>query len=319
MQDFGQAIDSFLIFMKTERGSSELTLINYFSDLGQFTQFISQITEMPVEDIHPRQITHPLIRNYLGYLQNLGRSRATIARKLAVLRSFYKYLIRQGLVDANPLERVGTPKQEKRLPGFLSEKDVAKLVECPEAASLLGLRDLAILEVIYGSGLRVSELVGLNLIHLDFEGGYLRIQGKGGKERIVPLGSRASLALHAYLTNGRPGLLHKSKVPIAESADGFGRMTWEQPVFLNRHGNRLSDRGVRDLVRKYARRSGLDGAVYPHMLRHSFATHLLDGGADLRSVQELLGHARLSNTQIYTHITHEQLRRVYRRSHPRER
>jgi integrase/recombinase XerC len=317
VQHLGQAIDFFVIYLKTEKGSSEFTLINYYSDLGQFTEFISKAIGLPVESIHPKQITHLFIRSYLGHLQNLGRSRATIARKLTVLRSFYKYLVRQGVVEKSPLDRVSTPRQEKRLPGFLSEKDAAKLVECPESDSLLGIRDLALLETLYGSGLRVSELVGLNLINLDFDSGYLRIQGKGGKERIVPLGAQASLAIQTYLTYGRPGLFRRRKAKI--EFEETRATNWEQPVFLNRHGNRLSDRGVRDLVKKYAKQCGLDGGVYPHMLRHSFATHLLDRGADLRSVQELLGHSRLSTTQIYTHITKKQLHRVYRRSHPRER
>lgn len=314
-----RAIDLFLIYLKTERGYSEHTLINYSADLGQFTQFIAPLLEKPIEAVRPGQVTHLLIRHYLGHLQGLGRSRATIARKLAVLRTFYKFLLRQGVVDRNPLERVSTPKQEKRLPSFLSEKEAAKLVETPDPASLLGLRDLAILEVIYGSGLRVSELVGLNLVHLDLAGGYLRIRGKGGKERIVPLGRQAAEALEAYMNKGRPGLLRRQKAAIKEPVNDCGQRLWEQPLFLNKHGTRLSDRGVRDLVKKYASRSGLNHAVYPHMLRHTFATHLLDGGADLRSVQELLGHARLSTTQIYTHITKKQLHRVYRRSHPRER
>ncbi len=314
-----RAIDQFLIYLKTERGYSEHTLINYSADLSQFTQFIAPVLEEPVEAVRPGQITHLMLRHYLGHLQKLGRSRATIARKLAVLRTFYKFLLRQGLVDRNPLERVSTPKQEKRLPGFLSEPEAAKLVESPDPASRLGLRDLAILEVIYGSGLRVSELVGLNLVHLDLAGGFLRIQGKGGKERIVPLGRQAAHALETYLAKGRPGLMRRQKAELKESADDSGQQPWQQPLFLNKHGTRLSDRGVRDLVKKYAGRCGLDQTVYPHMLRHTFATHLLDRGADLRSVQELLGHARLSTTQIYTHITKKQLHRVYRRSHPRER
>jgi integrase/recombinase XerC len=314
-----RAIDLFLTYLKTERGYSEHTLINYSADLSQFTQFIAPVLEKPVEAVRPGQITHLVIRQYLGHLQKLGRSRATVARKLAVLRTFYKFLLRQGLVERNPLERVSTPRQEKRLPGFLSEKEASRLVESPDPASLLGLRDLAILEVIYGCGLRVSELVGLNLIHLDLPGGYLRVQGKGGKERIVPMGRQAAEALEVYLTKGRPGLRRRQKAALKESVNDRSQLLWEQPLFLNKHGTRLSDRGVRDLVKKYASRSGLDQAVYPHLLRHTFATHLLDRGADLRSVQELLGHARLSTTQIYTHVTKKQLHRVYRRSHPRER
>ncbi len=314
-----RAIDLFLIYLKTERGYSEHTLINYSADLGQFTQFIAPVLGKPVEAVRPGQITHLVIRHYLGHLQKLGRSRATIARKLAVLRTFFKFLLRQGLVERNPLERVSTPKQEKRLPSFLSENEAAKLVEAPDPVSLLGIRDLAILEVIYGCGLRVSELVGLNLVHLDLAGGYLRIKGKGGKERIVPLGRQAAEALEAYLAKSRPGLVCRQKAALKESVNGHGQPLWEQPIFLNKHGTRLSDRGVRDLVKKYASRCGLNQTVYPHLLRHTFATHLLDRGADLRSVQELLGHARLSTTQIYTHVTKKQLHRVYRRSHPRER
>lgn len=316
MKHLGQLIDDFLMYLKTGKNSSELTLVNYASDLGQLAEFLSELINQPVESIQPDQITHLSIRQYLGHLQFLGRSRATIARKMAAIRSFFKYLIRQGLISKSPVELVGTPKREKKLPGFLNATDAAKLVESPSENSLLGIRDRAILEVLYGAGLRVSELVGLNLGDVDLVNGYLRIMGKGNKERIVPLGSCASLALEEYAQTSRKVFIQRSRGKQASVANNS---EWETAVFLNRQGGRLSSRGVREIVKKYARQSGLSSEVHPHMLRHSFATHLLDGGADLRSVQELLGHARLSTTQVYTHITREQLRRVYKNSHPRER
>ena len=310
-----QVIDDFLMSLKTEKNLAELTLVNYSSDLIQFVDFAAETFNQPAETIRPVQITHLIIRQYLGQLQNLKRSRATIARKLAALRSLFKYLLRAGVIEKNPLDLISTPRQEKRLPDFLDEMEAAKLVESPSEDGPLGLRDRALLEVIYGSGLRVSELVGLNLLDVDLNTGYLRIWGKGGKERIVPLGSQAAQALQAYLTKARPVLLKKRKAPVKEKE----RSDQDQAIFLNHLGTRLSARGVRDLLKKYASQSALGKKVFPHMLRHSFATHLLDRGADLRSVQELLGHTRLSTTQVYTHVTREQLRKVYLQSHPRER
>lgn len=306
MKNIGQYIDEFISYLSIEKKASHHTVINYGNDLNQFAAFLSEFTGQPVERLTVTAVGPLTMRNFLGQLQNSGQARATIARKLSALRSFYRYLLKMGIIEKNPLASVHTPRQEKRLPRILSEGEASRLVEAPSFPSRSFWRDRAILEVIYGCGLRVSELVALDLPDVDLKEGYLYIKGKGGKERVVPIGECALTALKNYIKSERPRL----------------SACWENPspaVFLNCRGGRLTDRAVRYLVGKYAGYSGLKEKVYPHMLRHSFATHMLDRGADLRTVQELLGHARLSTTQVYTHVSQEQLRRVYRRTHPRER
>lgn len=292
-------VKEFLNYLGIEKNYSEYTLINYERDLTDFVVFLRQSTG----DQDWKRINHLDIRSYLAFLQERGYSRTTIARRITCLRSFFKYLCQKDLVVQNPLKNIQTPRLEKRLPKFLFLEEAEALVEKPKATSLLGCRDRAIIETFYATGIRVGELVTLNLEDLNLSGGFLRVLGKGKKERVVPLGSKAIVALEFYLAKSRPKLL---KNIYSETA-----------LFLNKLGIRISDRSVRRLIEKYGKQLGLDKRVSPHVLRHSFATHLLDGGADLRVVQELLGHADISSTQLYTHITKERLKKVYEKAHPR--
>jgi integrase/recombinase XerC len=244
------------------------------------------------------------IRAYLAELTDLGLARTTILRKIASLRSFFKYLTLEGLVDHNPLLHLGSPKRQRKLPQFLYVREIEELLKF-EDASPKGLRDRAILEVLYGTGMRVSELTGLNLDDLDLDRGYLRVYGKGARERITFLGRKGSHALNDYLRKGRP-FFQACRPECAESA-----------VFLNKNGTRLSARSIRRLLDSYVEQAALEKKVSPHTLRHSFATHLLEGGADLRAVQEMLGHVHISTTQIYTHLERDKIKKTYDQTHPR--
>jgi integrase/recombinase XerC len=286
----------FLNYLIAERNASPYTISNYRREINQFLQFLE---EEKVERWDG--VTRAVLRRYLGWLNSQGLAKASVARRLSELRSFGHFLVREKIVPTNPFRVVSSPKLPRRLPGAISQPDAATLVAAPDVSSPLGLRDRAMLEVLYGGGVRVSELVGLNLGSLDARRRELLVWGKGAKERIVLLGDPAVKALLDYIERGRPALVGK----ISTSA-----------LFLNRLGGRLTSRSVMTMTKKYSRLSGIERKVSPHTLRHTFATHLLDGGADLRSVQELLGHARLSTTQIYTHISQNRAREVYLRSHP---
>jgi len=242
-----------------------------------------------------------VLRRYLAWLNSRGYVKASIARRLSQLRSFGHFLMREDIVPVNPFHAVSSPKGPKHLPTFLSVQETVALLSAPDASTLQGLRDRAILEVLYSGGPRVSELVGLNLNSINWQRKELVVWGKGAKERLVLLGTPAITALHDYLVRGRPELLK-------------GRMS--NALFLNRSGGRLTTRSVMNIMKKYSRMAGLEKRVTPHTLRHTFATHLLNGGADLRSVQELLGHARLATTEVYTHVSQSRIREVYLRSHP---
>ena len=242
------------------------------------------------------------IRAFLAHLNEQNYSKATSARKLATLRSFYKFLVRRGRIETSPVTAIRTPKQEKRLPRFLDSTQINTLLNCPDTNTMLGARDRAILETLYSSGLRVSELVGLNFSDVDFLGEVLHIRGKGKKERVTPVGSSALQALQRYLT-------FRDADPRKPNFD-------PQALFINKHGQRLSTRSVRRKLDKYLLQAGLDPRISPHTLRHSFATHMLNNGADLRVVQELLGHQSLSTTQVYTHLTTNQMKQVYDNAHP---
>ncbi len=226
-----------------------------------------------------------------------------MARKLATLRSFVRYLCREEVLDGNPIAAVATPKQEKRLPRFLYPQEIKTLIDAPDTNRISGLRDQAILELLYATGIRVSELVALNLSNIDTQNGYVKVTGKGGKERIVPMGNKACQAMDKYLPARQKTI---RKEPNQEPA-----------VFLNKFGQRLTARSVRNIINKYVQQVALNQKVSPHTLRHTFATHLLNGGADLRSVQELLGHVKLSTTQVYTHVTKERIKSVHDKNHPR--
>ncbi len=242
-----------------------------------------------------------VLRRYLAWLDSQGYVKASVARRLSQLRSFGRFLVREDHVRTNPFSAVSSPKVPKHLPQPLSVSETVALLTAPDTTTAQGLRDRAILEVLYSGGLRVSELVGLNLSNIDWQRSEARTWGKGAKERIVLLGRPAMLALQAYTEQGRPDLVRR----ITSNA-----------LFLNRSGGRLTTRSVMSILKKYSRLAGLGKRVTPHTLRHTFATHLLDGGADLRSVQELLGHARLSTTQVYTHVSQSRAREVYLQSHP---
>jgi len=245
------------------------------------------------------------IRRYMAYLNEKQYSKSTAARKLATLRSFYKFLVRRNYIESNPVSVIKTPKQEKKLPKFLEYEDVQKLLNTPPTDNWLGARDKAILEVLYSTGMRVSEVAALNMDDVDFLGEVIHIRGKGKKERIAPIGSSALQAIQRYIEFRNKRMANDSNFD-------------SKVLFVNKHGKRLSVRSIRRKMDKYLVMAGLDPSISPHTLRHSFATHMLNNGADLRSVQELLGHQSLSTTQIYTHLTTSKMKDVYDRTHPRD-
>lgn len=259
---------------------------------------VEQAIEQKLRDVDTEQI-----KLFLSYLGTLSYSKSTIARKLATLRSFYKFCLRRGHVTVHPLTTIKTPKQEKRLPKFLEIEDITKLLATPDDTTLLGSRDRAMLEVLFSTGVRVSELVDLNFADVDFVGQTIRVRGKGRKARTAPIGPTAIAAIQRYVELRR--------------ADARAERFDQEALFVNKHGQRLSTRSVRRKLDKYLAQCGLDPSISPHTLRHSFATHMLNNGADLRSVQELLGHQSLSTTQVYTHLTTPRLKSVYDEAHPR--
>jgi len=275
---------------------SELTVGAYQTDLVQFFRFAAHEQGVEVETLTVDLIDVYIVRGFLGVLADHGLMRKSMARKLAVLRTFFKFLCRKEILQINPVQRVASPKLGRRLPNFLYLEQMEALLKASDCTTLLGSRDQVIIELLYGSGLRVSELVGLNLENLDLESGLIRVLGKGSKERVVPITNHAIQAIEGYLG------MRKDNTKI---------------LLLNYQGTRLSARSVRRILDKLVAKLSLVQHVSPHMLRHSFATHMLDGGADLRSVQELLGHQKLSSTQIYTHLTRERLKTVYDQAHPR--
>lgn len=296
-------IDDFIIHLKIEKNASSNTIESYQRDLFQFIDFVTVLLQVKDNQIDLDKINHLLVRKYLGFLQEKGLAKSSVARKLASIRSFFKFLSREDIIVENPLKRVQTPKSEKRLPKFLYLEEVNLLLQAPDTKTVQGKRDKAILELFYSSGLRISELTHLELDQIDLEVSYARVLGKGNKERIVPVGSYANSALREYL-EARELLLRKT-----------GKHN--HVIFLNKFGDPITVRSIRNIVDKYIEKIALNKKISPHDLRHTFATHLLDKGADLRTVQELLGHVRMSTTQIYTHITKERLKSVYDNAHPR--
>jgi integrase/recombinase XerC len=296
-------IPSFITYIRKEKGYSEHTIRNYESDLRQFSQFLAAKRDLKKGVPEIDLIDYSLIRSYLGDLFNRCR-RTTIARKLSALKSFFKYLEWRGLASANPAAEIATPKQERYIPTYLPIDDMFALLEQPDREKELGLRDLAILELLYSSGLRVSELVNLDIERLDLASRLVRVSGKGGKERLIPIGRKAIVAIREYLEH-------------SERRKKAGYLRDQGPLFLNYRGGRLSTRNVHRMVKRYSIQCGIRMEISPHSIRHTFATHLLDGGADLRSIQELLGHVNLSSTQRYTHVSIDKLMEVYDRSHPR--
>ena len=295
-------IASFLQHLHVERGLSTHTLKSYREDLETFANYLQE-EDGSYPD--PANLTSVELRSYMAALHDAGYAKSSIARKLASLRSFYRYGQREGWVDSNRAAALRNPRKTRKLPHFLTTQEIGKLLAAPAADMPMGLRDRAILETLYSAGLRVSELVDLSEGDLDFPQGIVRVRGKGRKERLAPLGSYAARALKKWLRHRQLS----SKEPQGRKA----------PVFVNRFGTRLTSRSVGRMLEKHLRSTGLDGRTSPHTLRHSFATHLLDRGADIRSVQELLGHKSLVTTQIYTHVSTTNLKAAYEKAHPRAR
>ncbi|RKY23217.1 MAG: tyrosine recombinase XerC [Planctomycetota bacterium] len=324
-------VQEFLNYLRFEKRFSEHTAKCYGADLTQFSEFVlgrsgdglqnagptslaqqhdetatalaTQTNQMPDQLLLSAETDD--IRAYLTMLNEKQYSKATIARKLATLRSFYKFLVKRNHINSNPVIAIRTPKQEKKLPQFLEYEQVKRLLDTPPMDNWLGARDRAILETLYSTGIRVSELVALNMDDVDFLGEVVHVRGKGKKERIAPIGSSALQTIQHYM---------EFRNKRAQSNSNFD----SKVLFVNKHGRRLSTRSVRRKMDKYLKMAGLDTSISPHTLRHSFATHMLNNGADLRSVQELLGHQSLSTTQVYTHLTTRKLKEVYENAHPRE-
>jgi integrase/recombinase XerC len=292
--------EAFVNYLRYERNMSPETIRAYEKDLHQFMRFFSRGDGVPVS---PAEITSLQIREYLTDLREKNYQKTTVVRKLATIRSFYKFLLKKGHVTTNPLTEIQTPKVEKRLPHFLAVEEVEKLLAAPQGGGFQANRDRAILEVLYSTGLRVSELTSLNVTDVDITGEILKARGKGRQERIMPVGRPALESIRQYI----------------ESRSTVSRINESDPdaLFLNRFGDRLSSRSIRKILDKYIRVTGLDERTSPHTLRHSFATHLLNRGANLRMVQELLGHKHLSTTQIYTHVTTGAMKAALEEAHPR--
>ena len=294
---------SFVAHLRFEKNYSPHTVESYSRDLDQFFRHLT--AGRADREIKPSDLDHITIREFLSRLSQAGNRKVTIARKLSVLRSFFRYLYREGHLDQNPAKLVRTPRQPLKTPRFLSLPEVESILGLPPAKTAKGIRDRAILELLYASGLRVGELVGLNLIDLSMNRRLVRVRGKGNKERVVPFGEPSRASLAAYLETRRRILAKRQDSPQTPA------------LFLNLRGGRLSARSVQRNLAAYIRQAALLLDVHPHLFRHSFATHLLNNGADLRSIQELLGHESLSTTQRYTHVSIEHLQKVYRAAHPK--
>ncbi|MFC1915737.1 site-specific tyrosine recombinase/integron integrase [Chloroflexota bacterium] len=300
-----EVFNKYINYLEAEKGASPYTVRNYTYDLvgnyargteRGFFQFLrlKKIASLEAVDKH-------VLRDYISWLMDQGVVKPSIARKLSAIRSFYRYLVREEIIPASPLEKASSPKLDKRLPSFLTVEETVRLLEAPDLATPQGQRDRTLLELLYASGIRVSELASLNLEQVDLNSNEIRVWGKGSKERMVLIGIPAAQVLITYLNDGRLKLLGNKK---------------SSALFLNRYGGRIPARRIQKILEKHALAANIGKRVHPHLLRHTFATHLLDGGADLRVVQELLGHAQLSSTQIYTHVTQSQARKIYLSAHP---
>ena len=289
-----EIFNKYIAYLQAERNASVYTVRNYTNDLLEFFDFAR---EKEIKSL--KEINKQTLRGYLAHLMERGFAKSSIARKLSAIRSFYRYLLREEMVSSSPVATTTSPRLDRRLPSFLTVEEAKQLVESPDLSQPQGQRDRALLELLYASGLRVSELVSMNLEQVNLNTNEIRVWGKGSRERVVLIGSPAARALTTYISQGRPKLLGEKR---------------NSALFVNRYGGRLPARRIQKILEKYARI--IDKRVHPHMLRHTFATHLLDGGADLRVVQELLGHAKLTSTQIYTHVTQSQARKIYLSAHP---
>jgi integrase/recombinase XerC len=326
-------LDDFLDHLRLNENASAHTVRAYDSDLSQFMAFVAAQLDRRRSDLLATDFNHLHIRAFLGDLHKRGNSRSSAARKLAAIRTFGRYLRREGAIEGDPAALVGTPKREQRLPAHLAEAEMSRLLEMPDPATPLGRRDRAIMELFYASGLRLSELVGLGLEDVNLSSRVVRVLGKGGKERIVPFNRTTEAALRDWMKDreeivvavGGSRFAVRPSTPLGATLSlskgrkvaGVKSRRSMEPLFLNYRGGRLSTRSVDRLVRKYVASCSARFGISPHALRHSFATHLLERGADLRVIQELLGHARLSTTQRYTHVNSAQLLDAYRKAHPK--
>ena len=298
-----EVFNRYINYLQAERNASPYTVRNYVNDLvGNYARgpekgFFQFLKLRKIGSLN--EVDHKTIRAYIAWLMEQDIARGSIARKLSAIRSLFRYMTREGIIPANPLKKASSPKQDRLLPDFLTVEETVRLLEAPDLTKPTGQRDRALLEMLYASGLRVSELVNLDLDKINLSTSEIRVWGKGSKERMVLMGEPATQALHTYIKQGRQELLNGKR---------------SSAVFLNRYGERLLARRVQKILEHYAKIIGK--RVHPHTLRHTFATHMLDGGADLRVVQELLGHAQLSSTQIYTHVTGSQAKKIYLSAHP---
>jgi len=307
-------LEAFVEHLRFNRNTSVHTSAAYQSDLRQLIEFTAGHLDKSVKRLRPRDLDLAVIRAYMAELYRLGQSRATVARKLSALRTFVRYLRREGWIDTDPAALAQSPRREHKVPAHLSMDEMATLLEAPDASQPLGRRDRAILELFYASGLRLSELVGLDMEDVNLRSRVVRVMGKGSKERLVPFNTAAQEALRGWYPD-RAAL--RAAAVKAQGTRHKAQVTKGDPVFLNARGGRLTGRSVQRLVARYVSGCSTRFGISPHALRHSFASHLLQRGADLRAIQELLGHVQLSTTQRYTHINATQLLEVYRRSHPR--
>jgi len=302
MKKIIKLINDFINYLKNDKNYSKHTILSYENDLMQFLNYLLLLNKI----VKIKEINHIVLRKYIVYLKENKYSRRSIARKTSTARSFFKYLLKEGLINSNPALNLITPKIDKKLPYFLYIQEVNRLIESAESGKPQGIRDKTILEMLYGTGMRVNEIVNLNIGDIDINEKIVRVFGKGSKERILPLSNPCIKAIKKYLF-----IRNKYYTKINSSRKN------DEAFLLNRFGGRLTARSICRIINKYMEMTGLNKKISPHVLRHTFATHLLGGGADLRSVQELLGHESLSTTQIYTHITKERLKSIYQKSHPR--
>lgn len=292
-----ELIDSFLNYLSVERGLAQNTLVSYQNDLTAYVNFLTTSSIDALSQTKKNDII-----NFMLYQKDKGLSPNSVARSLAAIRMFYRFLARERILKSDPTSLIDSPKLWKKIPETLTENEVNALLSQPNIRDKLGIRDKAVLETLYATGMRVSEAVNLKIANLNLDIGFLRCIGKGNKERVIPIGSKAKVSIKRYLENSRPELL-KNKV--------------SEFLFLNRFGKRLSRQSFWKLIKRYARDAKIKKSLKPHILRHSFATHLLERGADLRSVQDMLGHANISTTQVYTHINRDRLKTIHKMFHPR--
>ncbi|CAM3987479.1 site-specific tyrosine recombinase XerD [Mesobacillus thioparans] len=292
-------LDDFIHFLVVEKGLSKNTIVSYKRDLNSYIHYLKNVEEL--KDLNGVQ--RPQIVHFLKFLKDTGKSSKTLARHIASIRAFHHFLLREKAVDHDPTVHIESPQHERSLPKVLSMEEVETLLDSPKLTDPFGYRDKAMLEMMYATGIRVSELIGLKLSDVHLTMGFVRCMGKGSKERIIPIGKTASDAIEEYLDKGRPKLASKKHK--------------DDSLFLNHHGKGLSRQGFWKILKRLTSEAGIEKELTPHTLRHSFATHLLENGADLRAVQEMLGHADISTTQIYTHVTKTRLKDVYTKFHPR--